>query len=158
MNTRGFLTQMLLPLASGLLIALGAAAGSANELVAYEVEDEISIPQSLTGAAGDPVNGRKVAINRKQGNCLACHILPADEQPFHGETGPSLIGVADRYTEGELRLRMVDAKAINPASMMPSFYETKHQNRVMEKFKGKPILTAEQVEDVLAYLMTLKEQ
>ncbi len=131
---------------------------SAESLVTYTIVDDFSIPESLTGAPGDPVKGREVAINRRLGNCLACHVMPIPEQPFHGETGPDLDGVADRYTEGELRLRVVDSKSINPYTMMPAFYRVEGFHRVMERFAGKPILTAQEVEDVVAYLMTLKEE
>ena len=142
------------------LLAVTAMAGSAAAvgLMSYEIVDDNSIPKSLTGAPGDPVKGREVAIDRKLGNCLACHQMPIPEQPFHGETAPDLAGVADRYSEGELRLRVVNPKVINPATMMPAFYRTEGLNRGMKKFQDKPMLTAEQVEDVVAYLMTLKEQ
>ena len=121
-----------------------------------EVVDEFSIPKALTDAAGDPDRGRKIAINRKQGNCLACHILPIPEESFHGETGPDLHGVAGRYTAGELRLRIVDPKVINPGTLMPAFYRNDGFHRVAKNFKGKAILDAQQVEDLVAYLMTLK--
>ena len=128
------------------------------QLVAYKVIDESSIPQSLTGEAGDPLRGREVAINRKLGNCLACHKMPIPEQQFHGEVGPDLSEVADSLSEGELRLRVVNPKLMNPETLMPAFYQTEGLHRVMKKFQGKTLLTAEQVEDVVAYLMTLKAQ
>ena len=146
---------------SGLaLLVVGAVTGTAQaeEMVKYEIVDEFSIPESLTGNPGDPVEGRRVAINRRLGNCLACHKMPIPEEPFHGETAPDLAGVADRYEEGELRLRIVDPKIVNPATMMPSFYRVDGLNRVMKDFQGKPMLTAQQVEDVVAYLVTLKEE
>lgn len=136
--------------------ALAGAAG-ADDLVSYEIVDGSSIPKSLTGAAGDPAKGREVVINRQLGNCLGCHTMPIPEQPFHGGTAPDLAGVGGRLTEGELRLRVVNPKVVNPNTMMPAFYRTDGLTRVMEKFAGKPILTAEQVEDVVAYLETLKE-
>lgn len=149
---------------AGVLFAIGfAVAGmAAPQLVAaagdgsYRVVDGGSIPQSLTGKPGDPKKGRAVAINRKQGNCLACHAMPIQEQPFHGKVGPDLSGVASRYSEGEIRLRVVDPKVTNPATIMPAFYRSTGFHRVAKKFEAKSILTAEQTEDVVAYLMTLK--
>lgn len=141
--------------ALGALAAYGDGARAA-ELVKYKIVDNISIPQSLTGKSGDPVAGRKVAINRKQGNCLGCHVMPIPEQAFHGEVGPDLAGVGSRYTEGQLRLRVVDPTLVNPKTIMPAFYRNTGFHRVMKKFKGKSVLNAEQVEDVVAYLKTLK--
>ena len=150
--------RIIAALAAGIGMATGAAAVAQDsmELVKFMVDDESSIAQSLTGKPGDAVAGRKAAINRKQGNCLACHVMPIPEQPFHGLIAPDLAGIASRYSEGELRLRVVDSKIINPDSFMPAFYRNEGFHRVLKKFKGKTILTAEQVEDIVAYLMTLK--
>lgn len=152
------ITRTIASLAA-LLVSLGfwVTASLADELASYEVVDDSMIEGSLTGKSGDPKQGRKVAIDRKLGNCLACHRMPVPEQQFHGETGPDLAGVGSRLTPGELRLRVVNPKVVNPETMMPAFYRVKGLNRVMKDFAGKPILTAEQVEDVVAYLMTLKE-
>ena len=141
-----------------LALGVGLTAASTAELVAYQVVDETEIASSLTGKAGDPKRGREVAIDRKLGNCLACHSLPIPEQQFHGATGPDLTGVGSRLTLGELRLRVVNPKVVNPDTMMPAFYRVEDLNRVMKDFAGKPILTAEQVEDVIAYLTTLQDQ
>ena len=93
-----------------------------------------------------------------RGNCLGCHsVTELEAEPFHGEVGPPLDGVADLYEEGELRLRVVNPKIVNPDTIMPGFYVTEGLHRVAEQFQGKTILTAEQVEDIVAYLMTLKE-
>lgn len=143
-------------------VALGAAtltpvSAAAEELVSYKIADGTSIPQSLTGKPGDPEKGRAVAIHRQKGNCLACHTLPVPEQPFHGEVGPDLNGVASRLSEGEIRLRIVNPKYFNPGTIMPAFYKTDGLHRVAKKWQGKPMLTAEEIEDVVAYLMTLKE-
>ena len=116
-----------------------------------------TIPTSLTGKAGDPMAGKKTAINRKKGNCLACHVMPIPEEQFHGEIGPDLSDVGSNYTEAELRMRVVDAKMINPDTIMPAFLKVP-QNRVLKKFQGKTILSAQEVEDIVAYLMTLKGQ
>ncbi len=139
-------------------VALSAFASAAApvELVKYEIKDGTSIPKSLTGKAGDAKKGREIAIHRKKGNCLACHSLPIPEQSFHGDVGPDLQGVAGRYSEGELRLRLVNAKAVNEDTIMPAFYKKDGLNRVMKKFEGKTVLSAQDVEDIVAYLMTLK--
>ena len=152
------ITRIIASLAA-LSVSLGfcITAALAEEMVAYKVVDDIEIEDSLTGKPGDPAQGRKLAIDRKLGNCLACHSLPIPEQQFHGETGPDLAGVGSRLTPGEIRLRVVNPKLVNPDTMMPAFYRVTGLNRVMKDFAGKPILTAEQVEDVVAYLMTLKE-
>ncbi|MEM7042566.1 MAG: sulfur oxidation c-type cytochrome SoxX [Pseudomonadota bacterium] len=126
--------------------------------MAYEVVDEASIPVSLTGAAGDADKGRDAFINRKLGNCLGCHaVTELEAEPFHGEVGPPLDGVAEIYDEGELRLRVVNPKLVNPDTIMPGFYVAEGLHRVAEKFQGQTILSAEQVEDIVAYLMTLKD-
>ena len=125
-------------------------------LVAYEIVDGNSIPKSLTGVAGDPVKGKKVAIGRKAGNCLACHAMPIPEQQFHGETAPSLYGVGNRLSVGELRMQLVNSKVTNEDTMMPSYYRTFGFERPLKKFVGKTILSAQDVEDVVAYLQTLK--
>ncbi|MBL4731889.1 MAG: sulfur oxidation c-type cytochrome SoxX [Rhizobiaceae bacterium] len=122
------------------------------------VDDEVS--KSLTGAAGNVESGRKVFANRKQGNCLACHAnKDLASQPFHGEVGPPLDGVADRYEAAALRAILVNSKiALNEDTIMPSFYRLKNGVRTADKFVGKTVLSAEQVEDVLAYLQTLKDE
>ena len=138
------------------ILSASAVATLAAGLVAYEVVGGRSIPVSLTGKPGDPARGKVIAADRKLGNCLACHVIPAlADLPFHGDVGPSLAGVAERYSEGELRLWVVDPKVVNPDTMMPAFYRTEGLYRVMEEFESKPILTAEQVEDLIALLMTL---
>ncbi len=125
-----------------------------KDMMSYKVVGK-SIPKSLTGKPGDPNKGLKTAINRKKGNCLACHILPNVKKADHGEVGPPLIGVAKRYKEGELRLRLVDSKKLNPDSIMPSYYRSSGYHRVQKKWKGKTIISAQDVEDILAYLKTL---
>ncbi|MEO1423509.1 MAG: sulfur oxidation c-type cytochrome SoxX [Pseudomonadota bacterium] len=118
-----------------------------------------SVEVSLTSAVGDPVVGRQVFANRKQGNCLACH-MNADlvEESFHGEVGPPMDGVADRWSEAELRGIVTNSKMMFGGTIMPAFYIDSGYERPLEDFAGKSILTAQQVEDVVAYLMTLKEE
>lgn len=144
---------------SVLLAGIVAAAPSATaaDLVKYKIVDN-AIPKSLTGKKGDPKKGRRWAINRKLGNCLACHEMPIPEQPYHGKIAPDLNGVGSRLTEGQIRLRIVDAKKLNPDTIMPAFYRATGFHRVMKKFAHKTILTAQQVEDIVAYLTTLKDK
>ena len=139
-----------------LSVAISANAIAAEEMMMKYMVKDGAIAKSLTGKPGDPAKGRKVAINRKQGNCLACHVMPIPEQPFHGNAGPDLNGVASRLTEGEIRLRIVNPKVVNPDTFMPAFYRKDGLQRVMKKFKGKTLLSAKQVEDLVAYTMTLK--
>ncbi len=116
------------------------------------------VAASLTGVAGDPVEGRDVFKNRKLGNCLACHVnSDMPEEQFHGEVGPPLDGVADRWEVAELRGIVSNAKMMFDGTIMPAFYRDTGAVRPLEDFAGKPILTAQQVEDVIAYLKTLKE-
>ncbi|MEM7425932.1 MAG: sulfur oxidation c-type cytochrome SoxX [Pseudomonadota bacterium] len=145
----------LAALAFGGALALATTVGA--ETVKYKVDDE-AIKASLTGKAGDPANGKKVFLNRKKGNCLACHVVSSlKDQPFHGEVGPPLDGTASRWSEGELRLRIVNPKLLNEDTIMPSFYKTDGFHRVLKKFKGKSVISAQEVEDVLAYIMTFKD-
>ena len=117
-----------------------------------------AVAASLTGVAGDAANGRKVFMNRKKGNCLACHVNDdMSEQSFHGEVGPELNGVADRWETAELRGIVVNAKKMFDGTIMPAFYRDAGFNRTLKKFDGKSILSAQEVEDLLAYISTLKE-
>lgn len=118
----------------------------------------LAIESSLTGEPGDPVNGRNVFIDRGLGNCLACHInSEIPEQLFHGDVGPALDGVAIRWKPEQLRTIVVNSKAVfTDASVMPGFYSLDVGEGVREDLVGKTILTAQQVEDVVAYLTTLK--
>ncbi|MEM7496640.1 MAG: sulfur oxidation c-type cytochrome SoxX [Pseudomonadota bacterium] len=114
----------------------------------------------LTAEPGDAERGRETFAGRKLGNCLACHENAdmMDEQQFHGEVGPPLDGVADRWSEAELRAIVINSKAVfGDHTIMPAFYRTTGFNRPLDKFEGKTILSAQQVEDVVAYLKTLKE-
>ncbi len=153
----GFKTLAISALGVALSFTLGtfATAAEKNMMVKFVVKDE-AIAKSLTGKPGNAVKGRKLAINRKLGNCLACHVMPIPEQTFHGLIGPDLNGVAGRRSAGEVRLLIVNPKLVNPDTIMPAFYRKDGFERVMKKFQGKTMLSAEQVEDLVAYTMTLK--
>mgnify|MGYP001204835085 CR=1 FL=1 len=138
----------------GLVTGTNAIAGD-KELVKYIIKND-AISKSLTGKPGNAENGRKLVINRKKGNCLACHTMPIAEQPFHGNVGPDLHGVGSRLTEGEIRLLIVNSKVLNEGTIMPAFYVNTGYNRVLKKFKGKSMLTAAEVEDLVAYTVSLK--
>ena len=116
-----------------------------------------AIPQSLTGQPGDAARGRAIVANRQVGLCLLCHSGPFPQERFQGNLAPSLAGSGARWSEGQLRLRIVDAARLNPATIMPPYYRTDGLHRVAKAFAGKTILSAAQVEDVVAFLATLKE-
>jgi L-cysteine S-thiosulfotransferase len=114
-----------------------------------------AMPDSLTGAKGDPVRGRALVANRQVGLCLLCHSGPFPEERFQGNLAPDLRSAA-RLSEGEIRSRIVDPRKSNPESIMPAYFETSGRARVAPSFRGKTILSAEQIEDIVAYLLTLK--
>jgi sulfur-oxidizing protein SoxX len=114
-----------------------------------------SIPASLTGAKGDPARGRAIVANRQVGLCLLCHSGPFPEERSQGDLAPDLRNAA-RLTEGQIRQRIVDSTRINPQSIMPAYFRTEGLERVAPAYRGKTILTAEQIEDVVAYLTMLK--
>ena len=116
------------------------------------------IEKSLTGTQGDAARGRAIVADRHVGLCLLCHSAPIPEERFQGELAPDLKGVGSRLSESQLRLRIVDSSRLNPATIMPSYYRTEGFARVAPAFRGKTVLSAEQIEDVVAYLMTLSER
>ena len=118
---------------------------------------EETAPATPDEAKGDPVRGRAIVANRQVGLCLLCHSGPFPEERFQGDLAPDLRGAGKRYTEDELRLRMTDPAKMNPRTIMPSYSKTEGLARVAPGFRGKPILTPEQIEDVVAYLTTLRD-
>ena len=118
---------------------------------------EDAMPDSLTGAKGDPARGRAIVANRQVGLCLLCHSGPFPEEPFQGNLAPDLRGAGERWSEGQLRLRIVDSGRINPATIMPAYHRTQGLVRVAPAYRAKPVLSAEQIEDVVAFLMTLRD-
>ena len=116
-----------------------------------------AIPESLTGAKGDPVRGRAIVASRQVGLCLLCHSGPFPEERFQGNLAPDLQGAGARWSEGQLRLRIVDSSRINPTTIMPAYHRSEGLARVAPAWRGKPVLSAQQIEDVVAFLMTLKD-
>jgi len=133
-----------------------ASSAAAQDLRLYTVTGD-AIPQSLTGTPGNAERGLKIVTNRQVGLCLLCHSGPYPQERFQGTMAPDLSGAGSRWNEGQLRLRIVDAARLNSQTIMPPYYRVDGLSRVAPGFRGKPILTAEQIEDVVAYLMTLKD-
>ncbi len=115
-----------------------------------------AILASLTGAPGDAAHGRALIVDRSS-TCILCHSGPFPEQKFQGDLAPNLTGAGSRWSEGQLRLRLVDAARFNPATIMPSFYRVDGLDRVGAAWHDRPILSAEQIEDIVAYLVTLRD-
>jgi L-cysteine S-thiosulfotransferase len=142
---------------SGLAIALLALPCSAGGegLRPYTVSGD-AILESLTGAPGDAARGRTLILERTN-TCILCHSGPFPEEKFQGDLAPSLAGSGSRWSVGQLRLRLVDASRLNPGTIMPSYYRIDGLDRVAPNWRGKSILSAEQIEDIVAYLATLRE-
>jgi L-cysteine S-thiosulfotransferase len=138
------------------VIGMAASALGNDTLRAYVVVGD-AIPESLTGAKGDAERGRSIVVNRQVGLCLLCHNGPFPDEKFQGTLAPDLKGSGSRATEGQLRLRIVDASRLKADTIMPPYYRVDGLTRVAPAFQGKPILTAEQIEDVVAYLTTLRD-
>jgi L-cysteine S-thiosulfotransferase len=114
------------------------------------------IPQQLTDAPGDATRGRAIVVNRQQGLCLMCHSGPFDEVRDQGNLASSLAGAGTRWTASQLRLRVADARRLDPGGLMPSLHNTQGLTRVGKTWLNKPVLSAQEVEDVVAFLQSLK--
>ena len=139
-----------------LIAALFVAPPAIAQLRAFTVVGD-AIPQSLTGQPGDAARGRTVVTDRQKGLCLLCHTGPFPEQRFQGNLAPDLRGAGSRWDEGQLRLRLVDNRKLNPSTVMPAYYRLDGLTRVGGAWQGKPVLSAGEVEDVVAFLLTLKD-
>ena len=149
----------------GSLLALAALVSAPAPAAAEEQSSEVArftvvgdaIPEPLAGKRGDPARGRRIVLDRETGNCLICHRVPVPGEPFQGDLGPDLAGVGRRLSSGQIRLRLVDQSRLNPATIMPPYHRIDGLNRVAATYRGRPVLSAEEIEDVVAYLATLKE-
>jgi sulfur-oxidizing protein SoxX len=140
-------------------LAIGATTAAAGDIAPTQVKfTDLTVTAPLTDKPGDPKEGRKTFVNKKLGNCLACHAnKDIPEQAFQGEVGPSLDGVAGRYKPVQLRAIVTNSKAVfGPDTVMPGFYSLDVGKHVRKDLVGKTILSAQQVEDIVAYLSTLK--
>ncbi len=122
----------------------------------YQVTND-AITEPLTSTLGDAERGRHIFMDRERGDCLVCHAAPLPDRQMHGTVGPALDGIGSRYSAGALRLRLVDAQRINPQSVMPAYYKVSGLYRVLTPYRNKTLLTAQEIEDVIAYLLTLKD-
>lgn len=133
-----------------------SASPATTGMIDYIVSNE-AIAAPLGGLTGDPYSGRALVRNRNKGNCLSCHQLPIPEDDFHGDIGPSLYTVALKYNAAQLRIRLIDMKLINPFTIMPGYYKSPEKiNRIAPQYAGSTILSAQEVEDIISYLLTLK--
>jgi sulfur-oxidizing protein SoxX len=105
-------------------------------------------------ATGDSVRGREVFVSREGGHCVLCHVVPG--VALAGNVGPSLEGVGGRFTAAQLRVRVADMTRVNADTVMPTFHRIEGLERVAPEYRGKPVLDGQQVEDIVAYLATLK--
>lgn len=142
--------MMLRRLATATALALPLVAGAVSVVGG-------GIPEALEGAVGDATRGRAIVASRQTGLCLLCHSGPIPEERFQGNLAPDLAGAGKRWSADQLRLRLVDPRRLNPDSIMPAYYRTEGLTRVGLAWQGKPLLSAQQIEDVVAYLVTLSE-
>lgn len=136
--------------------AAAQATGNAGSGVAGFRVVADGIPDPLAGAQGDAKRGRALIVARDGANCLLCHAIPDPAVRVAGNLGPSLAGVAGKLSVAQLRLRVADYARVSPATAMPSYYRVDGLDRVTAAYRGKPILDAAQIEDIVAYLATLK--
>jgi sulfur-oxidizing protein SoxX len=138
------------------LLAAQPAIALAEMLAPYTVSGD-AIEAPLAGLQGDAVRGRAIVANRQLGLCLLCHSGPIPEERFQGTLAPSLAGAGAGWSAGQLRLRLVDPQRLMPGSLMPAYHRVDGLQQVGAAWRGKPLLNAQQIEDVVAYLATLKD-
>lgn len=138
------------------LFAIAALLLAAMPATAQDVVGDV-IPISLTGTPGDAARGRAIVADRTRGLCLLCHSGPIPEERFQGNLAPPLDGAGARWSPGQLRLRIADARRLNPDTIMPSYLRDDGFNRVAPAWRGKSVLAPQEIEDVVAYLVTLRE-
>ena len=134
----------------------GQAQSTAAGVQPYAVIGD-AIPAPLTAVPGDAARGRAIVVSRQLGLCLLCHAGPFPEERFQGTLAPDLAGAGKRWSDGQLRLRLVDSRRLNPQSIMPAYHRTEHLTRVGSAWRGQPVLDPQQIEDVVALLRTLRD-
>ena len=155
------LRRAWVPAFAGMTVLLGAfivpndCQAETVGIADYQIAGD-AIPAPLAAKTGDAVRGRRIVLDRANGNCLICHKVPEPGESFQGDLGPDLAGVGGRLTPGQLRLRLVDQSRLNPATVMPPYHRIEGLVRVAQKWQGRPVLDAQALEDVVAYLAGLK--
>lgn len=150
------MARSIVHIAALIAASLGCVAGAtAEELAPYNIVGD-GIPQSLTATPGDAARGRALVLTRAT-TCILCHSGPFPETRFQGDLAPDLTGAGNRWSVGQLRLRLVEASRFNPETIMPSYYRDDRLVRVGRNFAGKPILSATEIEDIVAFLATLRD-
>jgi len=134
----------------------GNTQAAESALLPYDIHGD-AIPEPLGGLTGDAERGKTIVLDRRRGNCLICHAFPVEGEPFQGEIGPPMSGVASRLTKGQIRLRLIDQSRLNPETIMPPFYRVEGLTNVAPEYEGRPALDAQEIEDVVAYLGDLTE-
>jgi len=138
------------------VLAMAGSPAHTQELRPFTITGD-AIVEPFGGARGDAARGRAIVVDRQKGLCLLCHTGPFPEQRFQGTLAPTLTGAGQRWNEGQLRLRMADSGKLNPATIMPAYYRIEGLTRVGTAWQNKPVLTAAEIEDVVAFLVTLKD-
>jgi len=157
MTPTGVALTLGLVLVSGVCFRARTAPAFAGPLLPFEQQGD-AVRAALGGLEGDAASGKAIVLDRRKGNCLICHVFPIPDEPFQGEIGPELIDVADRLNEGQIRLRLIDQSRINPDTIMPPYYRIDGLTDVAPEFRGEPALATQEIEDVVAYLMTLRSE
>ncbi len=141
-------------------LTLGLSVRTANAAEAGVATHSVvgdTIPSPLDGLIGNSDRGRRLVLDRETGNCLICHQVPVASEPSQGDLAPTLAGVGSRLTAGQIRFRMVDQSRLNPATLMPAYHRVEGLTRVADKYRGKPVFSAQDIEDVVAWLTSLKD-
>lgn len=139
-----------------ILVAAVIASPAAAQVADYTVSDG-AIPVPLTDRPGDPARGAAIFVDREGAHCLLCHAVDSLDAPFQGDLGPDLTGYGDIMDEGLTRLRLVDATRLNPETVMPAYHRIDGLREVQSRYRGRPVLTAQEIEDMIAYLRTLRD-
>ena len=138
------------------MAAADARDAGAPAFVPFDVAGD-AVPAPLAGLQGDAGRGAAIVRDRRRGNCLICHRLPFADEPFQGDIGPDLTGVAARLDAGQIRLRLIDQSRLDPETVMPPYFRVDGLADVAPEFAGRPVLSAQEIEDVVAYLTTLRD-